>query len=121
MPELAACMAATCPSAAATILTDEITRILDIMAPVRTIQNRKNFAPYLSTDTKTLQSAAKTAQEIAANSGRPGGPPTQLYHLGSHISSPSGLATTMNKFFLDKVKKLRDGIPETQTDPLAKI
>ena len=34
MPELAACMAATCPSAAATILTDGITRILDIMAPV---------------------------------------------------------------------------------------
>ena len=50
-----------------------------------------------------------------------GGPPTQLYHLGSHISSPSGLATTMNKFFLDKVKKLCDGIPETQTDPLAKM
>ena len=71
MPELAACIAANCPSAAATILTDGITRILDIMARVRTIQNRKNFAPYLSTDTKTLQSAAKTAQEIAANSGRP--------------------------------------------------
>ena len=171
MPELAACMAANCPSAAATILTDGITRVLDIMAPVRTIQNRKNFAPYLSTETKTLQSAAKTAQEIAANSGRPedwrqyralrnqknrsvvrdeaewqkkklgnttnpsdmwkvaksilgwcsGGPPTQLYHLGSYISSPSGLATTMNKFFLDKVKKLRDGIPETQTDPLAQM
>ena len=48
-----------------------------------------------------------------------GGPPTQLYHLGAYICSPSGLATTMNKFFLEKVRRLREGIPATNTDPLA--
>ena len=171
MPELEACLAATCPSTAAIILTDGINKILDTMAPVRTIQNRKNYAPYLSAKTKAMQSAAKTAQERAASSGRPedwrdyqalrnqknrsvvqdeaewqkkklsstnnpsdmwkaaksmlgwssGGPPTQLYHLGAYFSSPSGLATTMNKFFLEKVRKLREGIPVTNTDPLARM
>ena len=146
MPELEACLAATCPSTAAIILTDGITRIMDTMAPVRTIQNRTNYVPYLSMETKALQSAARTAQEKAASSGTQedwqeyrairnqknrsvlqdeatwqkkklcstnnpsdmwkaaksmlgwssGGPPTQLYHLGAYICSPSGLATTMN-------------------------
>ena len=50
-----------------------------------------------------------------------GGPPTQLYHLGVYYSSPSGLATTMNRFFLDKVRKLREGIPRTDIDPLARM
>ena len=171
MPELETCLAAICPTTAANILTNGITRILDNMAPVRTIQNRKNYAPYLSMETKALQSAARTAQEIAAGSGRledwreyralrnqknrsvlkdeaewqkkklsstknpsdmwkaaksmlgwsSGGPPTQLYHLGAYICSPSGLATTMNKFFLEKVRKLREGIPPTDTDPLTNM
>ena len=71
MPELEACLAATCPSNAATILTSGITKILDIMAPIRTIQNRRNYVPYLSVETEALQSAARTAQEKAAGSGRP--------------------------------------------------
>ena len=169
MPEIEACLASTCPSTAATILTSGITRILDVMAPVRTIQNRKNYVPYLSEETEALQSASRTAQERAASTGTPehwreyrairnqknrsvkqdevewqkrklsvtnnpsdmwktaksilgwcsGGPPTQLYHLGAYVSSPSGLATTMNKFFLEKVKKLREGIPPSDKDPLA--
>ena len=49
------------------------------------------------------------------------GPPTQLYHLGNHITSPKGLSTTMNQFFIEKVKKLREGIPQTNSDPLAKM
>ena len=32
------------------------------------------------------------------------GPPTKLYHKGEYISSPAGLATTMNKFFYRKSK-----------------
>ena len=39
-----------------------------------------------------------------------GGPPTQLFHLGVYVNSPLGLASTMNKFFLDKVKTPREGI-----------
>ena len=71
MPELQNCLTATCPSTAANILTNGITRILVTMAPVRTIQNRKNYVPYLSTETNNLQSAARTAQERAACTGRP--------------------------------------------------
>ena len=71
MPELEACLATPCPSTAATILTNGLTRILNIMAPVRTIQNRKNCVPYLSVGTKELQSVARLAQEKAAGSGRP--------------------------------------------------
>ena len=154
MLELEACLATTCPTNAATILKSGITKILDIMAPVRTLQNRRNYVPFLSVETEALQSAARTAQEKAAGSGRPedwreyralrnqknrsvkhdevewqkrklsiqnnpsdmwktaksmlgwcsGGPPTQLYHLGVYVSSPSGLATTMNTFFLEKVR-----------------
>jgi hypothetical protein len=171
MPELAACLASTCPSVAASVLTGGLTRILDIMAPVRTIQQRRNYVPYLSRETEALQSAARTAQEMAASSGRPedwreyrsirnqknrsvrrdeaqwqteklrsttnpsdmwkaakailgwcsGGPPTQLYHCGAYVTSPSGLASTMNKFFLQKVKQLRDAIPATDSDPLARM
>ena len=39
------------------------------------------------------------------------GPPTQLFHNGQLINSPSGIANSMNKFFLDKVSKLRSGLP----------
>ena len=50
-----------------------------------------------------------------------GGTPTQLYSEGKMISSPAGLASTMNKFFLDKIKRLRNIIPAAVTDPLAKM
>ena len=50
-----------------------------------------------------------------------GGTPTQLYSEGKMISSPAGLASTMNKFFLDKIKGLRNLIPAAVTDPLAKM
>ena len=49
------------------------------------------------------------------------GPPTQLYRQGKYVSTPSGLATTMNHFFLDKIRKLRESMPGTNYDPLSKI
>ena len=49
------------------------------------------------------------------------GPPTQLYHMGAYVTSPAGLAKTMNMFFLEKVKKLRESIQATDSDPLAKM
>ena len=171
MPELAACLASTSADLSASILQRGITRVLDTMAPVRTIQNRTSYVPYLTNDTKQLQAAVKDAQVKAAGSGdledwrlyrsmrnqknravkedqlrwqkdklsstaNPAdmwkaaksmlgwgcaGPPTQLRHLGQYISSPKGIATTMNHFFLDKVKKLRENIPETDSDPIAKM
>ena len=49
------------------------------------------------------------------------GPPTRLFESGKYINSPSGLAATMNKYFIDKVKKLRNSIPKVETDPLARL
>ena len=45
MPELEDYLATPCPSTAATILANGLTRILNNMAPVKTIQNRKNLYP----------------------------------------------------------------------------
>ena len=46
------------------------------------------------------------------------GPPTQLFSDGSLINTPDGLATTMNRFFINKVNRLRQGIPVNNSDPL---
>ena len=50
-----------------------------------------------------------------------GGTPTKLYIDGKMVTSPTGLSSTMNKFFLDKIKGLRRAIPAATTDPLAKM
>ena len=49
------------------------------------------------------------------------GPPTRLFHIGRMVSSPAGIAGTMNSFFLGKVAGLRENIPEAATDPLSKL
>ena len=49
------------------------------------------------------------------------GPPTQLFYNGRLVSSPAGLAGTMNRFFVDKVRLLRNSIPDTNDDPLHKL
>jgi hypothetical protein len=49
------------------------------------------------------------------------GPPSQLFHNGRLVNSPAGLAGTMNSFFIDKVARLRNGIPASNADPLAKL
>ena len=46
------------------------------------------------------------------------GPPSQLFSDGNLINTPEGLATTMNQFFINKVERLRQGIPNNNTDPL---
>ena len=49
------------------------------------------------------------------------GTPTQLFWEGRMVSSPSGLASAMNRFFLDKIKRLRTGIPPPTGDPVRKL
>ena len=49
------------------------------------------------------------------------GPPTQLFYEGRIVTRPAGLARSMNKFFIDKVKTLRQNIPVVATDPLKKL
>ena len=49
------------------------------------------------------------------------GPPTQLFHDGKLVNSPSGVAGTMNMFFIEKVKKLQEKIPIVVFNPLEKL
>ena len=157
---------------AAEILTTKLSNILDIMAPIKTIQVRTKYAAWLSSDTKELMQKRNKAQEVASNSNDPdewrlyknlrntvnsriksekkewekqkldstsndtnnlwknvktwidwnnSGPPSQLFNDGRLINSPAGIAGTMNNFFINKVRLLRQKIPIAQTDPMAKL
>ena len=154
---------------AAESMVDKVTRILDSMAPIKTIQVRTNYVPGLEEDTKKLQAERNKAHEQAAKSDNPedwrifrslrnkttakiradkrkwekerfshiendssniwksvkgwlgwssGGPPTQLFFEGRIVNKPAGLASSMNKYFINKVKDLRQRIPTTLSDPL---
>ena len=46
------------------------------------------------------------------------GPPSKLFQDGMLITSPARLAWTMNNFFINKVRNLRERIPRTDSDPL---
>ena len=50
-----------------------------------------------------------------------GGTPTQIFSDGKMVTRPAGLASSMNRFFQDKIKTLRNSIPAVFTDPLAKM
>ena len=140
------------------LFTSKLTNILDIHAPVKTIQLRKNYAPWLDEQTKELMKERDSAQKKAAITKDPddkrhyknlrntttaqlkkakaewecnkvdenvtqnprdmwanlkslmgwktNGPPTQLIDNGNIVSSPKELATTMNNFFINIIKKL---------------
>ena len=151
------------------ILTTSLTSILDRLAPVKTVQIRTRYAPWLSPETKAVMKERDAAQvqatqtqyaddwrlyrnlrnsvtsrmrkeraswekqrlNHAENSStnlwknikgwlnwKSSGPPTQLFSDGSLINTPEGLATTMNRFFINKVNRLRQGIPVNNSDPL---
>ena len=154
---------------AVSLLTTKLSSALDKYAPIKTIQVRSRYAPWLSERTKEImverdlaQQAAKTLNDADlwrnyrnlrntavrcmrgdrnqweksqldnfANSptdlwrnvkGWMGwkntGPPSQLFYRGSMISSPQGLADSMNSFFIDKVQGLRANLPPATKDPL---
>ena len=157
---------------AAELLVNKLTNILDELAPIKTVQTRTNYAPWLANETKELQKERNEAQAKAAQSneaeewrqyrslrnqatakGREDkrkweeqkldhcenspadvwktvkgwlgwgstGPPTQLFSEGRVVTSPAGIASSMNRFFLDKIKKLREKIPQVVSDPLGKM
>ena len=56
------------PNQAAEILTRKLSEILDTMAPVRTIQIRTKYAPWLSDNTKELLKLRNNAQAKANQS-----------------------------------------------------
>ena len=51
------------------ILTSKLSRVLDTMAPIRTIQIRAKYAPWLTASTKKLLKERNDAQKVAAASG----------------------------------------------------
>ena len=157
---------------ATTLLVNKISVILDEMAPVKTIQTRSNYVPWLTEETKTIQRDKIQAQKKAVHTDDiedwrifrslrnqftsrsradkvawekerlddqehsssdiwktvkgwlgwgGGGAPTQLQCEGRLVTSPAGLALTMNKFFLEKIKMLRSSIPHSVRDPLRKM
>ena len=54
------------------LMSNKITSILDTMAPMRTVQIRTNYAPWLTQETKNLMSEIDTLQSIAAQSNSSG-------------------------------------------------
>ena len=50
------------------ILTEDLTYILDKLAPIRTIQIRERYAPWLSKETKSIMSRRDSAKKIALES-----------------------------------------------------
>ena len=48
------------------LMSSKITSILDTMAPIRTVQVRTNYAPWLSQETKNLMSERDSLQSRAA-------------------------------------------------------
>ena len=69
MPEMEAIQLTDCVEVASGLLTQGLTRILDILAPLRTIQVRNNYAPHLSEETKELQSRREATQKQAVETG----------------------------------------------------
>jgi hypothetical protein len=69
MPEIKECMEAKDADSAAERLTNGLCRVLDEMAPVKTVQIRRNYVKYRSEKTENLQREAKEAQQAAAASG----------------------------------------------------
>ena len=47
-----------------------------------------------------------------------GGTPSQLFCEGNIVTKPVALATSMNKFFIKKIRDLRNKIPTVDLDPL---
>ena len=49
------------------------------------------------------------------------GAPSQLFYNGRLENKPSGLAECMNHFFINKIELIRNGLEETEADPVANL
>ena len=155
---------------AVNIFTNKITEILDVMAPLKTIQVRTNYLPWMSDVTKEniklrnelhkkakdtkletdwkqyrklrnninntikqekidwqahkLKTFKKDSKSIWKNvknwlGWKSNGSPTQLMdELGVMHSKPEKVANIQNDFYINKVKKLRENLPQQTGDPL---
>ena len=69
MPELGRIIECQCANQAADLFTSGLTKVLDIVAPIKTIQNRINYAAYLQESTKQLMELRNASQRMAARTG----------------------------------------------------
>ena len=58
----------------------------------------------------------QTVRKMAGH--QPKGPPGQLLVQGQIVTSPMGIATGMNNFFINKIKTIIQSIPASHIDPL---
>ena len=154
------------------VFTSVFKEILDIHAPIKVIQNRKNYVPYIS---KELKAAMKTRDDLkllAANTGTiedfanykekrnevtsklrtakadyfrskfsqdnqtpaevwksafmvlgktKSEFPSQLLIGQKLFSTPSLIAEEVNKFFINKIEKLKSNSPEITQSPLIEL
>ena len=149
------------------LFTNKLNNILNVMAPIKRIQVRTKYAPWISSNTKEKIQTRNQAQKAASETGQKedwikyksirntvnnvlkkeiwqkekinqysndssstwkhiknwlgwssGGPPSRLSVNGSIISKPSELAKTMNRFFIEKVRNLRQNLPGSSGNPL---
>ena len=154
------------------LVTDKLNKILDEMAPIKIIQVRTHYAPWMSTETKAKAKERDLAQKKAAQTqsvedwetykllrntinnnlktekkswqeekiksfGKDtssvwkniknwlgwtsGGSPTKLVENGSLFSKPADLARIMNQYFVNKVRNLRENLPQNPGDPIALV
>ena len=153
---------------AAENLSKNLCEALDRWAPVKKIQVKPNYRPWISKETKSLMNQRDYAQELASRTNnfddwrkfknlrntavarnraekkawevrqldhlandssnlwrnvkswmgwRNSGPPSQLF-VDKIIVKPKEIASTMNQFFVNKVKNLQKKLPRKKNDPL---
>ena len=47
--------------------------------------------------------------------------PTKLFYNGTIVTSPQKMATIMNDFYIEKVRTIRENLPSSNTNPLARL
>ena len=161
-----------CPDEAFEVFEKTFCRILDVHAPLKVVQNRTNYVPYLDANIKEAMKDRDTLKKIAIKEGNiedfekykrkrnevsklqkvaktnyyrskfeeegssksiwrtsyeilgnhRSSFPAQILHAGKLMTKPLEIATEINKFFITKIKKLKDDFePVDNQDPLTEL
>ena len=164
---------ATNPDEAFDAFEKAYSEVLDPHAPIKVIQNRKDYVPYISSHLEKMMAERNTLKEEAAISGHledfnkykkkrnevssllknaekehygnkfndenlttkttwkiayevlgkfRSSFPSQILHGGRLLSKPAEIATEVNKFFIDKIKKLKEEFSVSEEDdPISEL
>ena len=93
---------------------------------LRNSVNRNLKIARKSWETKQLNSFSNNATDLWRNvkgwmGWKNSGPPNKLFHDGRIVTRPTCIASSMNRFFIDKVRTLRQNIPQVARDPLKEM